>query len=122
MVFDIIKELARNLNFTFTVKVVKNVQGTNWKVKGNTTEKTNFGVTNVVTNKIPDAMIDMIRTKTVAIAACAFTITEQEKLYINFTEPVSTQTYTFLVARPRELSRALLFMSPFNKDVIIKHK
>lgn len=73
----------------------------------------------MVTNKIPESMIDMIRTKSVAIAACAFTVSEQEKLYINFTEPVSTQTYTFLVARPRELSRALLFMSPFNKEVVI---
>lgn len=93
------------------------MQGVNWKIIGNSTEKTNFGVTNVVTNKIPESVIDMIRTKTVAFAACAFTVTEQEKMYINFTEPVSTQSYTFLVARPRELSRALLFMSPFTKDV-----
>lgn len=118
LVFDIVKELARNLNFTFTVTVVKNVQGTNWKISGNITEKSNFGVTNVVTNKIPETVIDMIRTKSVALGACAFTVTEHEKLFINFTEPVSTQSYTFLVARPKELSRALLFMSPFNKDVI----
>lgn len=117
LVFDIVKELARNLNFTFTIQVIKNVQGANWKIKGNTSEKSNFGVTNVVTNKIPESVIDLIRTKTVALAICAFTVTEQEKMFINFTEPVSTQSYTFLVARPKELSRALLFMSPFNKDV-----
>lgn len=59
----------------------------------------------------------MVTSKTVAIAACGFTITEKEKLYINFTAPISTQTYTFIAARPKELSRALLFMSPFTKDV-----
>lgn len=117
LVFDIVKELARNLNFTFTVSIVKNVQGANWQISGNRTEKGDFGVTNVVTNKIPDSIVDMIRTKAVAMGACAFTVTEQEKIYVNFTEPISTQSYTFLVARPRELSRALLFMSPFSKDV-----
>lgn len=119
LVFDIIKELSRILNFTYTVNLVKVGLGANQlKFSRNNTEKDISGdITTLVTNSIPEAIIDMVTTKSVAIAACGFTVTEKEKLYINFTVPVSTQTYTFLAARPRELSRALLFMSPFTKDV-----
>lgn len=115
MVFDIVKELARNLNFTFTVEVIKLDNQHSLNNKSEKYDSTD--ITNVVTNSIPEIAVDLVRSKAVALAACAFTITEQDKLYLNFTSPVSTQTYTFLVSRPRELSRALLFMSPFTKDV-----
>lgn len=51
------------------------------------------------------------------MGACAFTVTEQNKKIINFTDAISIQPYTLLAARPRELSRALLFISPFGGDV-----
>ncbi|KAH9631676.1 hypothetical protein HF086_014677, partial [Spodoptera exigua] len=35
---------------------------------------------------------------------------------VNYTIPVSIQSYAFLIARPRELSRALLFLLPFTTD------
>lgn len=119
LVFDIIKELSRILNFTYTVSVVKVGQGANKLQFSRNTSRADISedITTLVTNTIPESIIDMVTTKTVAMAACGFTVTEKEKLYINFTVPVSTQSYTFLAARPRELSRALLFMSPFTKDV-----
>lgn len=64
----------------------------------------------------------MVHNKSVAMGACAFTVTEQNKKIINFTNPISIQSYTFLVARPRELSRALLFISPFRGNVSITTK
>ncbi|KAJ8961600.1 hypothetical protein NQ314_005917, partial [Rhamnusium bicolor] len=111
LVFDIIKELSNNLNFTFTVEIV------NKTTMNNTTGNTSLEITNIATNNIPSEFIDMIRNKTVALGAGAFTITEENKEVINFTNAISTQTYTFLVARPKELSRALLFISPFTGDV-----
>ncbi|XP_018576793.1 ionotropic receptor 93a isoform X2 [Anoplophora glabripennis] len=111
LVFDIIKELSNNLNFTFTVEVVNKTVIKNSSVGNNSLE-----ITNIATNSIPTEFIDMIRNKSVAFGACAFTVTEDNKHLINFTSPISIQTYTFLVARPKELSRALLFISPFTGD------
>ncbi|GBP34788.1 hypothetical protein EVAR_21852_1 [Eumeta japonica] len=52
-----------------------------------------------------------------AIAAASFTILANPSPGINYTVPVNTQPYAFMVARPRELSRAMLFMLPFATDV-----
>uniref|UniRef100_A0A1B6DGV5 Ionotropic glutamate receptor C-terminal domain-containing protein n=1 Tax=Clastoptera arizonana TaxID=38151 RepID=A0A1B6DGV5_9HEMI len=49
----------------------------------------------------------------VFLGACGFTITEFKKSKINMTVPVSTEWYVFLVSRPKELSRAMLFIMPF---------
>lgn len=117
LVFDIIKELARNLNFTFSMEVIGSGAQ---KSKGNSTNLLYISneLTNVATNHIPEAVVEMLRKKSVALAACVFTISSgHEKVFMNFTVPISTQSYTFLVARPKELSRALLFMLPFTKDV-----
>lgn len=112
LVFDIIKELSNNLNFTFTVEIVNKTVTRN-DVEGS------LEITNLSTNNIPTEFIDMIRNKSVAFGACAFTVTEENKDLINYTIPISIQTYTFLVARPKELSRALLFISPFSGNVSI---
>ncbi|XP_015840718.1 ionotropic receptor 93a isoform X1 [Tribolium castaneum] len=108
VIFELIKELSKNLNFTYTVELAKIGQEFSANLTKNEAQ--------VVTNFIPDSILDMIRNKSVAFGACAFTVTEESKRLINFTSPISTQTYTFLVSRPRELSRALLFMSPFTGD------
>ena len=53
----------------------------------------------------------------VFMGAGAFTVTAERKQLINFTRPISVQPYQFLVVKPRELSRALLFTSPFTATV-----
>ncbi|CAH0552900.1 unnamed protein product [Brassicogethes aeneus] len=111
LVFDIIKELANNLNFTYTVEIAKST----FK-KETFTNVTDYAISETLTNEIPSVFYSLIQNKTIALGACAFTITEESKNFINFTIPITTQTYTFLVARPRELSRALLFISPFTGD------
>ncbi|XP_049860530.1 ionotropic receptor 93a [Schistocerca gregaria] len=54
--------------------------------------------------------------QSVFIGAAAFIINDARKLKVNFTFPLGTVTYTFLSARPRELSRAGLFIRPFGND------
>lgn len=88
-------------------------------VKNNIEVNNSLEITNIATNNIPNEFVDMIRNKSVAFGACAFTVTKENKQLINFTNPISIQTYTFLVARPKELSRALLFISPFTGNVSI---
>lgn len=112
LVFDIIKELSKRLNFTYTVHLTKQ-------------ENLDFAVNKSdnslaeITNSIPDDIIEIIRSKKAIIGACGFTINNQKKDVINFTNPISIQVHTFLVARPRQLSRALLFIRPFTYDVSI---
>ncbi|XP_074038952.1 ionotropic receptor 93a isoform X3 [Leptinotarsa decemlineata] len=113
LVFDIIRELAKNLNFTFKLEVVnKSVFLENTTIKSSSHNI----IGNSLTNRIPVYILNMTKNKVVFLGACAVTITEDLKYVINFTRPISTQTHTFLVARPRELSRALLFISPFTGD------
>lgn len=107
LVFDIIHELSKSLNFTYKIFV------NNVTVNYNET----YDNPATLTSRIPDSLINMIRSKEIAISACVFTVTTKGKEVINFTMPISTQIYTFLVSRPRELSRALLFMSPFTGSV-----
>ncbi|KAG5884877.1 hypothetical protein JTB14_025041 [Gonioctena quinquepunctata] len=110
LVFDIIKELSESLNFTFRLEILNKTGQTT-----NTTARDSIA-TDSHRNRIPSYILNVTRNKGVALGACAVTITDELKHLINFTKPISTQTYTFLVARPRELSRALLFISPFTGD------
>nr|CAH7714859.1 unnamed protein product [Callosobruchus chinensis] len=109
LVFDIIKELAKNLNFTFTVELVN-------KTLTNTFNDSNSVTQYILTNDIPKDLLNLVKNKTVAMGACALTVLEDVKNVVNYTIPVTTQSYSFLAARPRELSRALLFISPFTSD------
>lgn len=105
------KQLAKRLNFTIKVETINKLNSI--KLLENDTES-------ILTNQVPDVLIELVKNRTVAFGACAVTITKFLKLYINYTIPISTQSYTLLVARPKELSRALLFVSPFTGDVNIK--
>lgn len=71
------------------------------------------------TRKVPQEVIDLVREKKVLLAACAFTVNECARDTFNFTVPIFVQTYSFLTSRPKQLSRALLFASPFTKEVRI---
>lgn len=62
-------------------------------------------------------MAEAVRTKRAFLGAGAYIVTPERIRVVNFTIPVSVEPYTFLLARPRELSRALLFLSPFTGNV-----
>lgn len=109
LVFDIIHEISKSLNFTYKISITNNT-GINYNQT--------YDLPQGLTSAIPDSVINMIRRKEIAMTASVYTVTSKGKEVINFTMPIDTQTYTFLVARPKELSRALLFMSPFKGYVI----
>ncbi|KAB0802205.1 hypothetical protein PPYR_04391 [Photinus pyralis] len=116
LVFDIIKELSRNLNFTYTVHATE-AESSETLVKDKDflhREKYNvLEMTDLVTANIPPEILKKVTSKEVALGAGGFTITAASERLVNFTYPISIQTYTFLASRPRKLSRALLFMYPF---------
>ncbi|XP_076651173.1 ionotropic receptor 93a [Halictus rubicundus] len=118
LVFDVVKHLGKKLNFTYTVIAPElNKSANSWvvsrfdklgdKVKGMTMSNT---------RQMPQEVIELVRQKKVLLAACAYTVNEDSKNAINFTVPIYVQTYSFLTARPRQLSRALLFASPFTEQ------
>lgn len=121
LTFDIIDELSRSLNFSFTVRLSKDdplfYGNAEYDNSSSHTSRQNMEMSDKLLNVIPESIIKLVTSKTVAMAACGFTITEDKKAFVNFTDPISVQTYTFIVARPRELSRVLLFMSPFTYSV-----
>jgi len=57
----------------------------------------------------------------VFIAAAAFAVIEANKIFINYTTHISLAPHQILVARPKELSRALLFTAPFTLLVMLKY-
>lgn len=117
LVFDIMKQLAKTLNFTIKVNTIPKTN-----IIQNATKLTEIDNENILTNHVPDVILQMVKNKSVAFGACAITVMNMLKYQINYTIPISTQSYTLLVARPKELSRALLFISPFTEDVnIINH-
>lgn len=63
-------------------------------------------------------IIDLVRMNKVLFAACAYTVNDRGRDDTNFTLPIFIQTYSFLTAKPGQLSRALLFAAPFSKEVI----
>ncbi|KAL1460988.1 hypothetical protein WDU94_012921 [Cyamophila willieti] len=66
-----------------------------------------------IANPTWDKMIDFVTQKRVFLAAAAFTHTYKHESVINYTAAISVEPYVFLVAKPQELSKALLFTAPF---------
>lgn len=114
LVFDVINELAKSLNFTYTLIVLN---GEKNEKKNSSYNGKDISYRMIYT--VPDGVVKMIRSKQAFMAAFAYTITEENKAVVNFTIPITTQPYTILTARPKELSRALLFISPFTYSVSI---
>ncbi|XP_011686860.1 PREDICTED: glutamate receptor ionotropic, delta-2-like [Wasmannia auropunctata] len=112
LIFDVIKYLGKKLNFTYTVLSPAN----NRTVKFTRNETAADVVLTATTREMPPQIIDMIVEKKVLLAACAYSVNDHGKGQINFTLPIFMQTYSFLTAKPGQLSRALLFTAPFTKE------
>ncbi|KAK9295911.1 hypothetical protein QLX08_009886 [Tetragonisca angustula] len=118
LVFDAINYLSSKLNFSYAVitpEVTRSLNSWNTSRFAKLGEKINE-MTMSATRRVPKEVIDLVREKKVLLAACAVTVNEQEKSTVNFTVPIFVQTYSFLTSRPRQLSRALLFASPFTEE------
>jgi hypothetical protein len=55
----------------------------------------------------------------VLVGCGAFTVTNLRKQVVDFTTVINEQPYAYMIARPKELSRVLLFVEPFTSDVSI---
>ncbi|EEB18389.1 glutamate receptor delta-1 subunit precursor, putative [Pediculus humanus corporis] len=116
LVFEIVNELAKSLNFSYSViypqqKDKQNFFNDSAKYEGlNGTQDFSTIAANW------EIIIEAIKNKKVFLGAVAFIVSPEHKRFINFTTPIGIEPYTFLVARPQELSRALLFLSPFGGD------
>lgn len=53
----------------------------------------------------------------VLFGATALTVHETYEKVVNFTYPISVQSYGMMIPRPKELSRLYLFIAPFTLDV-----
>ncbi|XP_046658223.1 ionotropic receptor 93a [Homalodisca vitripennis] len=120
VVFEIVDFIAKKFNFTYNV-----ITPVNETAPGlDAIEGSNVGKIEGVDSKLEiqlqsmywERISNLIREKKIFLGACALTITENKATIVNFTEPVSIETYVFLVSRPKELSRALLFILPFTPD------
>ncbi|KAG6440761.1 hypothetical protein O3G_MSEX001513 [Manduca sexta] len=104
LMFDIVNQLAKNKNFTIKILLPGNVKN----------EISNE--TDALHSRRAMLALAAIAKGQAALAAASFTILPNPTPGINYTIPVSTQPYAFLVARPRALSRAMLFFLPFTAD------
>ncbi|XP_044014294.1 ionotropic receptor 93a [Aphidius gifuensis] len=115
LIFDVINELSNKLNFTF-----KTVSGGNEPQMISTKNDSLLKCSMSAAEKVPSDVIELVRTKSVFIGACAITsvLYEKEK-NVNFTNAISTQTYGLLTGIPQPQSRALLFTSPYSTQAWI---
>ncbi|CAH2084495.1 unnamed protein product [Euphydryas editha] len=109
LLFDIVNQLAKSKNFTVRIILAGNL-------KQNITNDTNDAAVDMTYTVSSQLIQNAIAKGQAAFAAAAFTILTNPRSGINYTIPVSTQPYSFIIARPRELSRALLFLLPFTTD------
>ncbi|XP_054283701.1 uncharacterized protein LOC129000742 [Macrosteles quadrilineatus] len=119
VVFEMLNLISKKYNFSYYVINPWNNSGPpDHKYGGNfsSQEKFDHKEDSAAMIEIQDVILSFVKQKKIFLGACALTITENKASYVNFTDPVSIETYVFLVSRPKELSRALLFILPFTSD------
>ncbi|CAK1555259.1 unnamed protein product [Leptosia nina] len=106
LLFDIVGQFAKSKNFTIRIVLPGHIKE----------ESSNETSTDMMHSTSAKFTLAAVSKGKVALAAAAFTILSDPPPGINYTIPVSIQPYSFMIARPRELSRALLFLLPFTTD------
>ncbi|CAG9787632.1 unnamed protein product [Diatraea saccharalis] len=107
LIFDIVNQLAKNKNFTIKVLLPNKLRRF---LSNDSSEDMSHSRDSMLT-------LAAISKGQAAIGVAAFTVLSEPPPGINYTTAVSSQQYCFMIARPRELSRALLFLLPFTTDV-----
>ncbi|XP_026318935.1 ionotropic receptor 93a [Hyposmocoma kahamanoa] len=107
LIFDIVTQLAKNKNFTIKILLPSNI-----------IKQDLFNDSSVDMSHSQNTLLTLqaIAKGQAALGAAALTVFPNPTPGVNYTIPVSTQPYAYMVARPRELSRALLFLLPFTTD------
>nr|AGJ51190.1 olfactory ionotropic receptor IR93a [Panulirus argus] len=102
LMFEVLNELASKLNFSYVVRPPADGQ---------------WGVMDSSGNW--NGMVKMVSDGEVLIGVAAFSVSDQRMKAVNFTTTIDRQPYAFMIARPQELSRVMLFMEPFANDTWI---
>ncbi|XP_066991910.2 ionotropic receptor 93a [Anabrus simplex] len=118
LVFEIMNILAHNLNFSYSVFLpVNNGESFSNESYVSATTKSPAAVEDLSAVTIPwDHLVNVVRQRKVFLGAGAFTMIAGRETQVNFTLPFGSKHYTLMTSRPRELSRASLFMYPFTSD------
>lgn len=121
LIFDIINELSRSLNFSYNTIIISKPTQT----AANSTKITSSfemlqteyddSLLEVTWNR----MLDFVQQKKVFLGGAAFRVDPKKKYAINYTTPVVIEPYSILAARPKPLSRTLLFTAPFTWSIWI---
>lgn len=74
----------------------------------------------LLTTDIPSEVLTLLQDNRIIFGAVASTVNERYKRLVNFSIPISIQPYSFLVSKPREVSRIYLFTAPFTHGVSIE--
>ncbi|CAG4935436.1 unnamed protein product [Parnassius apollo] len=106
LIFDIVKQLARNKNFTIRIILPSTLKHNYSKASS----------TNTIHSQSAKLTMAAVAKGQAALGVASFSVLPDPIPGINYTIAVSTQPYAFLIARPRELSRAMLFLLPFRAD------
>ena len=101
LIFEVLDQISYKLNFSYSVREPADGK---WGLQHN-------GEWN--------GMIKQVMDKDVLLAAAAFSITYDRMQVINFTSAIDLQPYAFMYRRPKEVSRAVLFVDPFTPTVWI---
>jgi ionotropic glutamate receptor len=103
LIFEILNHMSEDLNFTYNILEPRS--GETWGV--------------LLSDGSWTGMMKMVAEDKVVIGAAAFTVTAERSQYVNFTQVLEREAYGFMVNRPEELSRVLLFAAPFSYPVWI---
>ena len=101
LVFAMLDEIASTLNFSYSVLPP---------------DDNSFGFKKKDTNEY-DGMVGQLINRDVFMAAAPLTISADRPLYVDFSKPFELQPYTFMFARPKETSKAMMFIDPFTPYV-----
>lgn len=74
----------------------------------------------LLTTDIPSEVLSLLTEDQIILGAVASTINERYKRMINFSVPISIQPYSFIISKPKAISRIYLFTAPFTGGVSIE--
>lgn len=101
LIFEVLDQISHKLNFSYSIREPAD------------------GLWGAQEGGAWNGMIRQVVDKEVMLAAAAFAISYERMEVVNFTSAIDLQPYAFMYRRPKEVSRAVLFVDPFTPTVWI---
>ncbi|XP_071448694.1 ionotropic receptor 93a-like [Hetaerina americana] len=115
LAFEILDELARNLNFSYTLLYEK-TRGNGIYFDAKKQAFPTFSQKPENHSLISEHVVEVVRRKEAVLGAGAFVASARLRALVEATAPLGVERHAFLTSRPQVLSRALIFMAPFASD------